>query len=152
MAYYANGGRGERATKNLFCQNHKIIRTIPALQKRYLGEVNCISGGLKACTNCTQNSISKKSRATPAIGVQKLLLLFLLPTTQNTPLLPHLHLLSASSRTGGPLLSQLLIGPVTGPALPHGKTLSMLTAQGGTFTGSQEVSGTATSMRLLIIS
>lgn len=77
---------GGNNNKNWFCQNHKIIRTIPALQKRYLGEVNCISGELKACANCTQNSISKRSTELhqPCMS-RKDFSYFWLLTTQNTP-------------------------------------------------------------------
>lgn len=137
--------------KNGFCQNRKIIRTISILQKIYLAEVNCISRELKACTNCTQNSTSKQSRDTPTMGVQKEPLLFLLPTSQNTPSYLTLHPLSASLRRGGPLLCQLLISPGSDSTFPHRKTLSILMAQGGTATGSQEVSGTATLMRFSLI-
>lgn len=139
------------SNKNGFCQNRKIIRTISTLQKIYLAEVNCISRELKACTNCTQNSTSKQSRDTPTMGVQKEPLLFLLPTSQNTPSYLTLHPLSASLRRGGPLLCQLLISPGSDSTFPHRKTLSILMAQGGTATGSQEVSGTATLMRFSLI-
>lgn len=93
---------GGNNNKNWFCQNRKIIRTIPALQKRYLREVNCIGGGLKACANCTQSSISKRSRATAATYVQKGLLLLLAAHHPEYPFLPHLHLPSASSRRAPP--------------------------------------------------
>lgn len=93
---------GGNNNKNWFCQNRKIIRTIPALQKRYLGEVNCIGGRLKPCANCTQNSISKRSRATPAMHVQKGFLLLLATHCPEYPLLPHLHLPSASSKSTPP--------------------------------------------------
>lgn len=96
---------GGNNNKNWFCQNRKIIRTIPALQKRYLGEVNCIGGGLKACANCTQKSISKRSRAT-------------------SPRISPSCLTSISSvpPPGGHFLPQLLTNTGRGPILPHRKT------------------------------
>lgn len=117
---------------------------MPALKKRYLGEFNCISGGLKSCTNCTQKGVSKK-RITPVIGVQKELFLFLLLTTLNapsyltsTPSVPH-------PGEGEILSSQLLTSPGSGPTLPRRKPLSKLIVQGDKFI--QETSGTAALMK-----
>ena len=94
---------GGNSNKNWFYQNRKIIRTIPALQKRYTEEVNCISRGLKACSNCTQNSISNKSRATPATGVQKELRLFLPPSRIPLPTSPPSPQCLLQERRSSPL-------------------------------------------------
>lgn len=83
--------------------------------------------------------------------VQKGLLLLLATHHPEYPLLPHLHLRSASSMRAPLPLSQLLINTGRGPILPHKKHLSMLMVQGGTLRSSQEDSGIAALMRLLII-
>lgn len=136
------------SNKNWFCQNHKIIRTIPALQKRYLGEINCISRGLNACTNCTQKCQQEQQSCTSHGCLERASPYSCYPPP-STPLPTSPPLRQNLLRGEGPLPSQLLISPGWGPTPPRRRTLSWWCGEGHSLVAATRTGDEALRVRVM---